>query len=466
MKNHRDNKALAELARRETEKRIARLQTQRQFLVKGIWLYFLLLIFEGALRKWILPSLANPLLIVRDPVAIVLMIYAWYYNVFPRTGLIVWMIILTVISMITTLFIGHGNIFVTLYGARSLIVHFPFIFLIGSILNKDDVLKIGKSVLWISIPMTGLIILQFYSPQSAWINAGVGGDMNGGFGGAMGYFRPPATFSFTSGTVLFFSLAAAYILYFWLKPGQVNKLILIGATIGLILALPFSISRSLTFTVAVMMLFVLMTLSQNPKIMGKIIIGVVGVGLLIFVLSQTGILAKPMEVFISRFDSAGKSEGGVEGTLGNRYLGGLYNSIINSTDWPFFGKGLGMGTNAGSVMLGAGERTFLIAEGEWQRILGEMGALLGLGVIAIRVGLPAKLALASYSKISRGEVLPWMLLSFALLVFPQGNWAQPTTLGFSTLIMGLLIASFNEPPEPKVDSMGITEKENKIPVPA
>jgi len=39
-----------------------------------IWIYFFLLIFEGALRKWIAPSLANVLLVVRDPV--LLAIYA------------------------------------------------------------------------------------------------------------------------------------------------------------------------------------------------------------------------------------------------------------------------------------------------------------------------------------------------------------------------------------------------------
>src|SRR5262249_21894725 len=39
-----------------------------------IWLYFWLLLLEGALRKWTLPSLSAPLLIIRDP--IVLLIYA------------------------------------------------------------------------------------------------------------------------------------------------------------------------------------------------------------------------------------------------------------------------------------------------------------------------------------------------------------------------------------------------------
>lgn len=37
---------------------------------KAIWIYIFLLIFEGALRKWFLPSLATPLLLVRDPIAI------------------------------------------------------------------------------------------------------------------------------------------------------------------------------------------------------------------------------------------------------------------------------------------------------------------------------------------------------------------------------------------------------------
>ena len=31
-----------------------------------IWLYFWLLLIEGALRKWVAPSLSNPLLIIRE----------------------------------------------------------------------------------------------------------------------------------------------------------------------------------------------------------------------------------------------------------------------------------------------------------------------------------------------------------------------------------------------------------------
>lgn len=451
MEANEENRGTTQLVFDVESQRIASARRRRKFLVNGIWLYFLLLIFEGALRKWVVPSLAAPLLIVRDPVALVLLIYAWYYNLFPKSIFIVWMFIITFISIFTTLFFGHGNVFVTLYGARIFLIHFPFAFLIGSVLKRSDVVKIGKVVLWISIPMAVLIALQFYSPQSAWVNRGIGGDLGGaGFGGSMGYFRPPATFSFTNGAVAFFSLTAAYIFYFWLRPGQINKIILISATVGLIFAIPFSISRTLTFTVALMLVFLLMTLTRNPKFLGKVLVGIAGMAVLAVVLNATGFLDTPMEVFLQRFDEAGKTEGGVEGTIGDRYLGGMIHAIAAAGDRPFFGEGLGMGTNAGSALLGSG-RTFLIAEEEWERTIGEMGALLGISVILIRLIITVKLALASYFKIQTGDVLPWMLTSFAIIIFPQGAWAQPTMLGFSVLIIGLLIASFNAPKQIDAD---------------
>lgn len=427
----------------QEQKKIEFLHQKKQFIVKGIWLYFLLLIFEGALRKWFLPSLASPLLIVRDPIALFLLLYAWYYNMFPRNAYIAWMTLIALVSIFTTLFIGHGNLYVALYGARILLIHFPFVFLIGKTLNRSDVIKIGKAAIWISLPMAVLVTMQFYSPQSAWVNRGVGGDLEGaGFGGAMGYFRPPGTFSFTNGLIAFFSFVAAFIFYFWLRPGQIHKVILMAATIALIFMIPFSISRTLTFTVCLMILFVLFTLSGNFKNFGKILIGAIGISILVIILANTGLLDTPMEVFLTRFDEAGKSEGGVEGALGNRYFGGMLEAIVRAGERPFFGEGIGMGTNVGSAIL-VGGRTFLIAEEEWARTIGEMGALLGLGVIAIRLIVTGKLAIASYFRIQSGDVLPWMLLSFAIIIVPQGVWAQPTMLGFSTMIAGILIASFN-----------------------
>src|SRR5277367_241759 len=53
-------------------------------LKKLIWVYFLLLIFEGALRKWILPQLSAPLLVIRDPIALLIIWEAYRTNKWPE----------------------------------------------------------------------------------------------------------------------------------------------------------------------------------------------------------------------------------------------------------------------------------------------------------------------------------------------------------------------------------------------
>ena len=55
---------------------------KHQKVVLLIWLYFWLLIFEGALRKWIFPSFSAPLLIVRDPIVILIYLVAIAEGIF------------------------------------------------------------------------------------------------------------------------------------------------------------------------------------------------------------------------------------------------------------------------------------------------------------------------------------------------------------------------------------------------
>jgi len=409
----------------------------------GIWVYFLLVIFEGALRKWFLPSLATPLLIIRDPIAIWLVLKAWQRGLLPSSIYLSTMVVIGIISIFTAVFLGHGNLLVALFGARILLFHFPLIFVIGRIFNRDDVIKIGKATLWITIPMTVLIALQFYSPQSAWVNRGIGGDMAGaGYSGALGFMRPPATFSFTTGTTSYYSFAACFIFYFWFDTQRVNKLILVGATLALFAAIPLSISRGILFQIGVTLVFTVLAVSRKPKYFGKLLVAVIVGIMTLAILSQTSFFNTATAAFTSRFTSASGTEGGIKGTLGDRFLGGIIGSIAGSADEPFFGYGIGMGTNVGSMLL-SGSRTFLIAEGELGRTFGELGPLLGLTVIFLRFGLTAKIILASYKKLALNDFLPWILLSFGILTLSMGGWAQPTYLGFCVMIGGLMLASLN-----------------------
>lgn len=412
-----------------------------EVLKRGIWIYFVLLIFEGALRKWFLPGLSTPLLIVRDPLALWLIYVSWSRGLLPANLYLSGFITIGIISYFSAVFLGHGNLLVALFGARIFLIHLPLVFVIGRALEREDVEKIGRLVLYIAIPMTILIGLQFYSPQSAWVNRGVGGDLEGaGFGGALGFFRPPGSFSFTNGNTLFYSLVSAYVFYFWVNPAQVSRLLLLCATAALIAAIPLSISRGLLFQVGVSLVFTLIAVLRKSEYLGRITKAIILGVIALVLLSNTIIFQKAVEAFSTRFESASETEGGLEGTLLDRFLGGLINALTESTEQPFWGYGLGMGTNVGSSLL-TGSRGFLIAEGEWARLTGELGPLMGVAVIFLRLGVVAKIALASFKRMLAGDTLPWLLLSFGGLVVAQGPWAQPTALGFSTLIGGLMIAS-------------------------
>lgn len=416
-----------------------------RWLKRGIWLYFWLLILEGALRKWVLPGLATPLLVVRDPIALMLIIGAWRNGQLRINGYMLGMVFIGLVGIYTAIFLGHGNLTVALFGARIVLFHFPLMFVIGAIFEREDVIKLGKMTVLISVFMSVLIAIQFYSPQSAFVNRGVGGDMAGaGFDGAMGYFRPPGTFSFTNGLHLFFGFAGIFIFYFWVNAEGINRLVLLAATAGVAAAVPFSISRSLLLFVAIDFGFVAIAVLRKPQYAGRLIMLVVGALIAVAILSQLPVLQAPIEAFVSRFTSASDVEGGLKGSLGDRWLGGLTGALNDSFDQPFWGYGQGMGTNAGSTLLTGGSRAFLISEGEWGRVIGELGPLLGLSLILIRVSISLEFLVIGYKRLIAGDFLPWVLIGYILMMIPQAQWAQPTALGFSTMIGGLFLASLHQ----------------------
>lgn len=414
-------------------------------LKAAIWIYFFLLIFEGALRKWVLPALSTPLLLIRDPIAIWIFIVARQKGYLRFSGYSFFMVLAGLISLITAITIGHGNLSVAIFGTRIYVLQFPLIFAIGRIFDWEDVIKMGKALLWVTIPMTLLIGIQFYSPQTAWVNRGVGGDTSGaGFSGALDFFRPPGTFSFTTGVVQFYGLAAAFIFYFWLHFQTINKLLLIAATACLLISIPLSISRSAFFEVLLSMLFSIVAAWRRPKYIWRMVAGGIIVVVSYIVVKNQSFFSTSTEAFNARFVDATESEGGFHGVILDRFLGGMVTAIQSAPDLPFFGYGIGIGTNVGSNLL-TGKSSFLIAEQEWGRIIGEEGLLLGFVIIVIRIGTTFKIASNAMRHLKRTDALSWMLLSFCFILLLQGQWGQPTALGFTVLSAGLSISALNTP---------------------
>jgi len=419
------------------------LRSAKSKIKKVLNFYFILLIIEGALRRWILPEFSDIILIIRDPVAIYIIYLAWRSNLLVLNGYLIAFVSISLISFFTAVLVGHGNMWVALFGLRITLLHLPLVFIIAETFEWTDVLKIGRWIIYLTIPMTILIIIQFYSPQQSFINRGVGGNMDGaGFSGALGYFRPPGTFSFITGVSTFFGIAACFIFYALYDNMNLPKWLIFLALSAVLISTPFSISRTLFFSIALTFLFFIISIFNNRRLFSEILKYSIIVVLLMLLLSSVSILSTGIEVFSERFTSASETEGGlVNGTIVNRFLGGLIEAISTSDQRPFFGLGIGMGTNAGAKLLTGVSGTFLISEGEWGRLIGEMGPLIGIIFIFLRLIISINLSLESFKKIKTGNILPWILLSFVFVSFAQGQWAQPNTLGFSVFFTGMLMAS-------------------------
>lgn len=409
----------------------------------AIWLYFLLWIFEGALRKWILPSLATPLLIVRDPLAIYIILKAFYLKVKFINPYVVLSYIFTLLSLAITLTFGHQNLFVGLYGARIMLFHFPMIFIIGALFTKKDIQKLGRIILVINILVTIIVYFQFTSPQSAMINVGIGGEGSAGFSGAMGYSRPSGTFSFTTGLSSFYILVSVFVFYFWLSKDSCSKILLIASTVALLIALPLTVSRTAVAGVLLVGLFALIGSSTSLKSIMKVLISVVGIGILFIILQKTTtIFNLGTEVLMSRVDTANEQGGGYSGSMFMRVVNDFAGPIIDLLNQPLFAGNLGMGTNAGAQML-TGKVKFLISEGELGRLGGEQGLVFGGGLVLMRLILAISLFYQSIKLPKEYKLMPLIFCGTALYLITQGQWAQPSMLGCSIMAAGLLVASIN-----------------------
>src|ERR1043166_3889179 len=117
-----------------------------------IWLYVVLLITEGALRKWYLPSYADALLIVRDPVVVLIYILAIARGIFPTNGFIICIAVLAFASIASSFLAGLNNWLVILYGLRINYFHLPLIWIMGESLDRRDVERLGTFLLLAAIP--------------------------------------------------------------------------------------------------------------------------------------------------------------------------------------------------------------------------------------------------------------------------------------------------------------------------
>lgn len=414
-------------------------------LRKMIWLYFFLLVGEGALRKWFLPALGGPLLIIRDPLVLLIYVQAIRCRRFPINGPMVAYFGLVLSFLLLALFqiianIGGGPM-VAAYGLRTNFLHLPLIFVIPQVFSYMDVVKLGRWVLILSVPMTILMALQFMAPPTSWINAATGAANDGKqIVAALGRIRPAGTFSFATGAAHFYVLVTVFLIFGLTQTrAYYSRTLLAMALISDIVVQPISGSRNLVLGCALIAVGAVLFATFNWGRAQRILVVAGLICAVMAALSMTSFFREAVMVFMTRWENA--SGGDAAGSLTARILSGFTEPFGFISEAGLFGKGLGMGTAAGSAMM-TGSVSFLLAENEWSRVILESGSLLGFSFLAYRAWISGFMAVrAATSAFKEQNLLPWLLVWDACGCLFEEQISQPTMLGFMVLFCGLCLAS-------------------------
>jgi hypothetical protein len=417
------------------------------FLKKLIWAYFLLLIFEGALRKWILPQLSAPLLLVRDPVALLIIWEAYRTRKWPKQ----WSGVIGILSAVLVglcfvqVSVGENPWFVALYGMRSYLLPIPVAFIMGANLDEEDLRKFGACTLWILLPLTALAVAQYLAPSSSILNKGAYTGMTQ-IDYAGGHTRASETFSFVTGPMNYVPMAAAFIFYGLVNDKFAQKWLLWAASFAVVLSIPVTGSRTqivlllaVVACVATAAMFGISQLAASLKVLVALVIVSAAV-------SQLPVFSEAMNTLGARLTNSSGSEGGAEGSLIKRVVGPIVGAIdesISSEAW--YGHGMGIGSNAASTLL-TGRQEFTAGEDEPSRVVNELGGICGLSYMLFRWVLAILIAAQALSRVREYQPLAWFLVPVMFTCLTSGVFEQPTLQGFMVVSVGFCLAALKVEP--------------------
>lgn len=408
------------------------------FIKKLIWVYFLLLLFEGALRKWFLPGLSQGLLIIRDPLVIWIYYLCYARGLFPinnkyLTKCLYWVILAVLLSFI----INQAHPLTIAYGARTNLLHFPLIFIMGRILTWKDVIQFGKAFLILAGPMTWVVAQQFQADAEDIINTAAGGVghqmMTSG-----DKVRASGTFTFVSGIVFYYCFTVSYVIYGFLVKGTFPKWMLYLGTSATLLAMVTAGSRAVIAECLQVLACIGFLAYYKPSEFGKIATSVFGFTTLALILyTQVDLFREGLDFLSLRFEEAANVEGNPIEAYFIRYYEIIMSPYYYNMWTGFFGNGLGKATRAGSALAGGMGG----AEISWSRQVIENGLLIGGLFIVWRIWITKNLLITCIQAVKRGSYLAIFLFGAAGPILLFGLLGQPTNLGFAAFGSGLCLAA-------------------------
>jgi hypothetical protein len=294
-------------------------------------LFFLLVIVDGALRKWVLPGQSALLFVLKDAVlwgGFILYALRRSPTELPRPLRTTWVPILLAGYIYVVLLQAFNprlpNLTVSLLGLKAHLAFVPLVVLLPAMIAEATEKQVVR-VLWgyallLVLPLAALSVYQFFQPPSAWVNQYV--REMGTIATVAGHVRVISTFSYVGSHTAYLTFNAflsAGVLLAGLRFRRRDLLILGGLLLGAtVIVLPMAGSRGPIVIVAGA-LAVLLSIAESrysTSLRFAAVVLVFGIA----TIQLTG-LAEGWEAIAERATEAGDTEDRIEAFFYGPFLG-------------------------------------------------------------------------------------------------------------------------------------------------
>ena len=295
-----------------------------------VGLFFLLVLLDGALRKWVLPSQSQLLFVLKDAVLWGgFLAYATWRSPtqLPRPVRHTWVPVLLgayiCLVLVQAFNLRQPNLMVSALGLKAHLAFMPLVVLLPAAIAETTERQIIR-LLWyyallIVVPLAALSVYQFYQPPSAWINQYV--REMGTIATVEGHVRAISTFSYVgshTAYLVFNAFLGTGLLLAGLRYERRDVLGLGGLIFGAtVVVLPMAGSRSPIVIVAVAVAALLLVVQSRRAGTFRFVALVLLIG--VAVVQVTG-LGEGWEALAERAATAGDTENRIE----NVFLSPIY----------------------------------------------------------------------------------------------------------------------------------------------
>jgi hypothetical protein len=364
----------------------------------GVQVAMVLLVFEGAIRKWVLPGSQDLVYFAKD--VVLLGCYAGFFGRDLRLSRLArvppWLVGLLIAGAVYGgLALANPrvpNILTGLFGFKSYFLYFPLIFIVPATFNSEaELTRFLYRYALLAIPVGLLAVVQFRSPASSLINtyAWNPGDTSQIVTfGISEQVRVTGTFSFISGFAVYVLVIALTIMALlaaqrWRIRGNVLLFLALTLTLtGMLMTGSRAPVLQLTLLLPVYLWFTVVKARGGAATLGRILV-VVALGAALFAQA----FSPAAEAFLAR------ASGGEDAP--SRIMGPLVEPYYAFDSGGFLGDGIGTTHQAAPKLAVSGvpgvwgppAATEAMFEGESGRVMLELGLLGFLLIYLPRIAL-------------------------------------------------------------------------------